>query len=104
MQDGVIRPFMEQLAAHRTTIAASSLTLAEEESLNAELHYHFVANVDFYVRSAPWPRDVRSPFMIIFLPFETPKRRSALRGLILYSFLDASVRFMANKAFSNRHY
>lgn len=103
IRDSVIRPYLEQLAAKMATVDASTLTSREKEFLKAELHYHFVVYVDFYVRTARWPRNEWSNFIIEFMQGETPQLKSALRGPMYYSFIDAYVGFLASKAFSNRN-
>lgn len=102
MQDSVILPHMKQLAMKIAKVDASTLIPSEKEFLKAELYYHSVAYVDFYVRTARWPREVWSNFIIEFMERETPEPKSALRGPAYYAFVDAYVGFLASRAFSNR--
>lgn len=102
MQDSVIQPYMKQLAAKKRMIEANSLLPSEKEFLNAELHYHFIVYIDWYVRTARWPRSEWSDFIIEFMQGETPQPKSALHGPMYYSFIDAYVGFLASQAFSNR--
>lgn len=102
MEAAIIQPCLKQLAAKMAQIDASPLTPSEKEFLKAELHYHFVAYVDLYVRTARWPRDVWSNFIIAFMQRESPQPKSALQGPMYYAFIDAYVGFLASRAFSNR--
>src|SRR5690606_17132589 len=102
MQTRIIQPYLKQLAAKITKVDASPLTPSEKEFLKAELHYHFIVYVDLYVRTARWPREEWSNFIIEFMQGETPQPKSALHGPMYYSFIDAYVGFLASRAFSNR--
>jgi Redoxin. len=102
MQDRVIQPYMQQLAAKMAKVDASTLTPREKEFLKAELHYHFIGYVDLYVRTARWPRKEWSNFIIEFMQGETPRPRSALLGPMYYQFVDAYAFFLASRALSSR--
>ena len=102
MQDRVIEPYEKHLAASKQKIEASPLTASEKEFLKAELHDHFVANIDWYVRTARWPREEWSDFILEFFQGETTEPQSVLHGPMYYGFVDAYVRFLATRAFSNR--
>ncbi|WP_257670156.1 TlpA family protein disulfide reductase [Parapedobacter tibetensis] len=102
MQDSVIRPYTVQLAVKVEQIDASPLSAREKEFLKAELHDHFLAYLDLYVRTADWPTEVWSAFVLDMMKGETPQPRSYLRGPMYYAFIDTYLGFLETRAFANR--
>ncbi len=103
MQDSVILPYLKQLDAKAAKVDTSTLSAREKEFLNAELHYHFTTYLDLYVRTARWPNDIWSPFILEVMNAETPQPKSPLRGPMYYAFIDTYLGLLETRAFSNRN-
>ena len=102
MQDSVIRPYAAPMNAKEAQINASALNTHEKEFLRAELHYHFLVYLDLYVRTAKWPREVWSTFILDGMEGETAKPRSSLKGPMYYAFIDTYLGFLETRAFASR--
>lgn len=100
--DSVIRPYAVQFKAKEMQIDASALNTHEKEFLKAELHDQFLVYLDLYVRTAKWPQEVWSKFILDGMEGEKPRPRSYLRGPMYYAFIDTYVGFLETRVFANR--
>ncbi len=102
MTDSVINPGKRELAVKIARVDASSLSKDEKEFLKAELHYHFIAYVDFYVRTTRWPLETWSAFILDFMKTETTVPRSELKGPMYDAFINAYLDFLGTRVFSSQ--
>ncbi len=102
MMDSVVVPGKRELVEKIARVDASPLRDSEKEFLKAELYYHFIVYVDFYVRTARWPGEVWSAFVLDFMKEETTASRSALKGPMYDAFINTYLEFLETQAFLKR--